>query len=141
MFEPSKTRRPGGGRWTRRGPGLVVRPYSGAAGEAQTSSREREGHVLFRKKVRVPFFRELLHRLAEPRREFGAVADLRRRGLERRPDRLRPAAEALGEEILGDRVEGDVVLGAGEAVAFVGEDDVGHRDVLRLERVDDLLAL
>ena len=43
--------------------------------------------------------------------------------------RFGAAAEAFAEELLGDPEESEVVGRAGEAVAFVGEDDVGDRDV------------
>src|SRR3546814_545655 len=56
-------------------------------------------------------------------------------------DRLGAAAQAGGEEALGHRVEGRVVFRTGEAVAFVGEQHVGHRDALGLHRLDDLVAL
>src|SRR3546814_3695675 len=55
--------------------------------------------------------------------------------------RLGAAAQAGGEEALGHRVEGRVVFRTGEAVAFVGEQHVGHRDALGLHRLDDLVAL
>ena len=55
-------------------------------------------------------------------------------------DRLRAAAQALAQEAFGHCVEGLAVFRALEAVAFVGEQHVGDRDVLGFHRVDDLVA-
>ncbi len=79
--------------------------------------------------------------LLQPRHELRARADLGAGGRERVAEGFKAPAEVRGEERLGDGEEGHVVLGAGKAVALVGEDDVGHGQVLLLHDLDDLIAL
>src|SRR5262249_58843583 len=79
-----------------------------------------------------------------PRHALPAVDDLHRRG--RAGDafgaeRLGAPAEALREEVFGAGVEVDAVLRPREAVPFIAVDDVGHRAVVLLDGVDDLLRL
>lgn len=57
-----------------------------------------------------------------------------------RTDRLQAAAQALAQEAFGHCVERLAVFRAAEAVAFVGEQHVGDRNVLGFHRVDDLVA-
>ena len=61
--------------------------------------------------------------------------------LECRADRLMTTAEVLGQERLDDRVKGERVGRAAETVAFVCEQEVGHRDLLLLHRFDHLARL
>src|SRR5690606_10343145 len=107
------------------------------------SPRERRGHSahLMARALFAYFLRMRLQRLGQAGAGVGAGGDGDARTLEVLADGLGAAAQALGQETLGDGVEGLAVFRAGEAVAFVGEQHVGDRDVLGGHGVDDLVAL
>src|SRR6185369_10582665 len=83
----------------------------------------------------------LLERLRQAVNLVRARRHSDRRALEVVRDRLVGPAEALGEEDLVHRVEALVVLGPHEAVALVRVEHVGHRDLLVVHGLDDLVGL
>ncbi len=84
-----------------------------------------------------------MNRLGQARHIVGARLHPDARSHQAVSDRLGASAQALREELLGHGHEGQLVLGPErhDAVPFVAEDEIGHRDVPTLERRDHLVRL
>ena len=70
-----------------------------------------------------------------------ACPNLRTRFRNLRAEGLSPPAEEAGEELLSDRMVGEPVFGLGEAVPFLGEDDISLMQAAPLHCGGDDVAL